>query len=587
VTNTGDIDLKHIHVTDANLGIDTYIDVDAGKTSNIDAAGTWGEGTQTNTVDVTASFTDDCGNAATEGMTGTDTATYFGAKTALDISKVIICDCDEEAEALPAGAQLLSGPVHYRIVVHNTGNVDLTGISISDAGTSASTSDDQTWTIDLAAGAFKTIDYTLTWAKDLQVNDAHASYSFEDDGGHTFTSNPDAPNLNASASYFGAFTGIKIDKITIDNTLGIKGDVLWVNTGDNLSWQYTVTNTGNVALDHVQVTDDKLLVNPTLQAANLIDGTGDLNGNGVLDTDETWIFTATGTAVKGTYTNTGTVTGDFTDACGITDDAQSTDTAGYVTTATVGLSKGYWANHSWDGALGTDNCIILGDGNLSKTANDGYDLTFDRAGALQMDNSNATGDARIILGGQLVAAQLNAYQAKVDPTGLLELGAKWFVTYGGQDVGNVKNPSATAPHAGTGGVSNQLETVGDKEWVVDKKNGFTFYEGDAVSTTGAAWKGAFYTTSTLDNPATTGVHEEVAVTGEGLKNLLMAYDHGLGNSNGLVVSSDGSLVGWQYNNTVEFVYANTSIDNVIHSVMDAIDANHVGIQLAGISHVTV
>ncbi|MFP4100340.1 hypothetical protein, partial [Coleofasciculus sp.] len=39
----------------------------------------------------------------------------------------------------------------------------------------------------------------------------------------------------------------------------------------------------------------------------------DTDGDGVLDTTETWIYEGTGTAVAGDYSNIGTVTGDYTD----------------------------------------------------------------------------------------------------------------------------------------------------------------------------------------------------------------------------------------------------------------------------------
>jgi len=73
--------------------------------------------------------------------------------------------------------------------------------------------------------------------------------------------------------------------------------------GTPITWTYTVTNLGDVKLKDVTVTDDKGLV-PVYQS-------GDTNGNGRLDIDETWIFTASGSAELGSYSNIGTATGSY------------------------------------------------------------------------------------------------------------------------------------------------------------------------------------------------------------------------------------------------------------------------------------
>jgi uncharacterized repeat protein (TIGR01451 family) len=70
-----------------------------------------------------------------------------------------------------------------------------------------------------------------------------------------------------------------------------------VAAGSTLTFTYVVTNTGNVPLANVVVTDDKLGFS------------GDTNGNGLLDLGETWTYTKTATALAGQQSNTGTATG--------------------------------------------------------------------------------------------------------------------------------------------------------------------------------------------------------------------------------------------------------------------------------------
>jgi uncharacterized repeat protein (TIGR01451 family) len=74
-----------------------------------------------------------------------------------------------------------------------------------------------------------------------------------------------------------------------------------VVVGSTLTFTYVVTNTGDVPLANVVLTDDKL--------GPIASFTGDTNGNGLLDLTETWTYVSTATALAGQQTNVGTVTG--------------------------------------------------------------------------------------------------------------------------------------------------------------------------------------------------------------------------------------------------------------------------------------
>ena len=76
----------------------------------------------------------------------------------------------------------------------------------------------------------------------------------------------------------------------------------YVEVDDNVTWTYVVTNPGDLALSSVSVSDD--------QGATPVFQSGDDNSDGILDTTETWIYSVSGTAVAGQYSNTGSVSAD-------------------------------------------------------------------------------------------------------------------------------------------------------------------------------------------------------------------------------------------------------------------------------------
>src|SRR6185369_3173446 len=130
------------------------------------------------------------------------------------------------------------------------------------------------------------LDLTETWiftASGTSVTGAYsntgtASGSFTDNAGHSRTD-----TATDTSSYFGVDPQIAINKVTVDGA--ISGDGLNILTGESISWRYTVTNVGNVALSGVTVTDSVPGVSPAYVS-------GDTNNNSKLDLTETWIFTA-------------------------------------------------------------------------------------------------------------------------------------------------------------------------------------------------------------------------------------------------------------------------------------------------------
>ena len=117
------------------------------------------------------------------------------------------------------------------------------------------------------------------------------------------------------SSYFGVNPQIDIDESS-------NVDGLEILPGTSITWIYEVTNPGNVPLSNVTVTDSVSGVTPVLMQ-------GDIDADDQLDTDEIWVYEASGTTIKGAYTSTGTARGSYSDSASHSRTATATDTSSY------------------------------------------------------------------------------------------------------------------------------------------------------------------------------------------------------------------------------------------------------------------
>ncbi|HEX9116492.1 MAG TPA: hypothetical protein VGA61_10520, partial [Anaerolineae bacterium] len=111
---------------------------------------------------------------------------------------------------------------------------------------------------------------------------------------------PDSRTVSASdtSKYFGSQPALTLDKRTNG------GDGLSISVGAALTWTYVVTNTGNVELTSVTVTDNKLT------AAEIhCGGASGTNVIAKLAPGGHETCTAAGVAVLGLYENLGTASG--------------------------------------------------------------------------------------------------------------------------------------------------------------------------------------------------------------------------------------------------------------------------------------
>ena len=157
-------------------------------------------------------------------------------------------------------------------------------------------------------------------------------------------------------------------------------DGVYVPVGDDITWTYAVSNTGNVPLAGIDVTDSVLGDAPIYVS-------GDTDGNNELDVTEIWIWEAYGTAVEtafGTpYANIGSATATYNGPVG-----PATDDSSYN-----GSAPGLSLSMSTNGTDDTPPYIAVGDdviwtyqvtntGNVPLT---GVTVEDDLAGAIECD----------------------------------------------------------------------------------------------------------------------------------------------------------------------------------------------------------
>ena len=172
---------------------------------------------------------------------------------------------------------LLGEPVVWSYQLVNTGNRALSNISVVDNQGVTVLCPQST----LAIGQSITCDGSGLAIKGPYSNTATVSAVFE------------ATTVTASdsSSYFGAAPSMTLLK----KTNGL--DIAEIPVGDSITWTYLVTNTGNVAIDDVVVTDN--LVSNIICPKN------------TLAISEAMTCSATGVATKGYYENIGTARANF------------------------------------------------------------------------------------------------------------------------------------------------------------------------------------------------------------------------------------------------------------------------------------
>ena len=345
ITNTGNVTLTNVGITDILPGIvisggpiaslapgavdsatisATYVltqaDVDAGQGVN----------------QATATGTDPSGNPVSDlsGTTnGDDTPLTTPLVRTPSIALVKTADTSGFSVPTTVGDQIV-----YSFTVTNTGNVTLTNVTISDVlpGIVLSGGPIASLTPGAVDSATFTATYALTQA-DIDagevVNQATVSGSDPDGNPVTDLSGSDAASDNPTQTPIPQTPAIELVK-TADMS-GFPNGV--AQEGDTVPYSFTITNTGNVTLTNVTLTDP-------LPGIVLAGGPIATMAPGAVDS-VTYTATYTVTAAdlaNGTVDNTATATGQYgTDGGGNPLTVQATDTESFTVVSVEALPEVY------------------------------------------------------------------------------------------------------------------------------------------------------------------------------------------------------------------------------------------------------
>jgi hypothetical protein len=236
--------------------------------------------------------------------------------------------------------------------------------------------------------------------------------------------------------------------------------------GSTVTWTYHVTNPGNVPLSNVVVTDDNgtpLNTADDWTATAVLSGgynVGDTNHNNLLDGNETWEFTATGTAGTGEYANTGTATGSWS----------STGQSGTVNASEADCYNGVTASISilkqTDGTDGA--CLNLINGSpvtwTYDVTNTGTAAIAGSSVAVTDDNGTPSDSTDDFNPAAVLGADLVHNIGDTNTNGVLDAGETWQYTASGTvkngEYTNTATVDATA-HDDVGGTAPVTNSESD------------------------------------------------------------------------------------------------------------------------------
>lgn len=213
----------------------------------------------------------------------------------------------QDADSAPGTTLVPGSNASLTYLVTNPGIVSLGTVSvIDDNGTPANPADDFNATYssgDTNSNGQLEVGETWIYTATRIVVAGQMTRS----GKATGTASSTTVTKTDAANYFGSVPGVAIESLVNGQEAdSVPGPTL--AAGGNTLFSYVLTNTGNIALGNVVVTDANGTPGNTADDFNPALSSGDTNSNNLLDLGETWTLTATRIVVAGQFSGAGSVT---------------------------------------------------------------------------------------------------------------------------------------------------------------------------------------------------------------------------------------------------------------------------------------
>jgi len=227
-------------------------------------------------------------------LTADDTLYYIGTRPSLQLA---MRPNRQNADAIPGPTILADEAIVWTYMVANDGTAPLANVTLIDDALGAignQIGGDGNGNGLLDIGEFWTYEIGDSATAGQQAPTAQVTAQPVLPNGDPLTGLDGLPMPSTTATttafYYGATVAFEFDKQMDDQ---YDGSTPFALVGDSFEWTYIITNSGNVPLESLQLTDDSLFNNgPTNSAAlTMLSISGDSNNNNWLDPNEVWTWT--------------------------------------------------------------------------------------------------------------------------------------------------------------------------------------------------------------------------------------------------------------------------------------------------------
>ncbi len=309
VTNTGNVALTNIVLSDDKCSPVNYISGDANSNDQLETTETWNYACSKNITAVTTNIATVAGKYNATDVSDTDSATVT-----INPPATCVSGCGGGGSLFPA-IRLIKTPAPYQLpkeggsviytyLVSNPGYYTITDVVLTDDKCS------ELKFIDGDKNTDKKLDRSEIWKYACQTSLTETTINTAIVNGKSSAGSV-TDTTKATVYVPKMDLAIKLEKTANPESLSEKGDLV--------TYSYKVSNKGSKAISDITLTDDKCSL------VNFI--SGDINKDKKLDTAETWLYTCQANIIKTTI-NTGTARGQV-------DGKYATDTS----SATVRVGK--------------------------------------------------------------------------------------------------------------------------------------------------------------------------------------------------------------------------------------------------------